>query len=169
MVKNILIAIILFPFVFLAFAPKKSLLYMAEDKLAPVGVHIADSEIGTNPFGITMEHPSIYFKGIKVATVERISLWTLWVYTDLKVDNISIDATLKAYLPGSIDHISVKHSITDPKQIKITIEDKDLHGQGTVDLSLREIHLLFDKLPSSSPLKAHMKKAQGGWIYEQQF
>jgi len=169
MVKKILLVIILLPFLILALSPKKALLYQWEKQLAIRGIKLADGVIRTHPFGITIDHPSVYVKGIKVATIKHISLWSALFYTRGTIDGIKFDEAMEAYLPPKLAHVSLVHSVIEPTHVRLAVTDKAFPGDGDVDLRQRAFKMRFVTLPKNTPIAKYLKHGKGGWVYEQQF
>jgi len=169
MVKKIILLIVLVPFLIWILAPKKELFYLLEKRLADQGIVISDGTVHENLFGLTIEHPALYFKGIKVATADEITLWSVLVYTRGTIRTLVFDATLKAYLPGKIDEVSIVHTVGDPFTVPITVTGTPLAGEGEIDLKERTIEIRFPHLPPKSALARYLKHTKGGWAYEQHF
>ncbi len=169
MVKKILIVLLLLPFLLLVFAPKKELFYLLQKQLASQGVKISGGEISENPIGLNIEHPSIYFKGVKIADIDHISLWTLLAYTHGSIGKIVFDPALKSFVPPKMENISFDHIVTKPMQISVSVNDKEYIGNGAIDLKGKAVRFHFGKIPSKSPLASRLKSNKGGWDYEQRF
>jgi len=169
MVKKILLVIILLPFLILALSPKKALLYQWEKQLATRGIKLADGVISTHPFGISIDHPSVYVKGIKIATLKHVSLWSALVYTKGTMNGITFDPSMEAYLPPGLAQVSLTHSIIEPTHVRLILTDKAFPGDGDVDLKKRTLKVRFTKLPQRTPMARYLKHTKGGWVYEQRF
>jgi hypothetical protein len=169
MVKKILLVLILLPFLILLFAPKKELLFLLEKRLATQGIVIGDGRVDETPIGLTIEHPVLYYKGIKIATAETISLWSLLLYTHGSIQGIHIDPPVQSYLSKRIEGITLTHSIINPIHVPVNIAGKALAGSGDVNLKSRTLQLQLTHIPKSNTLTRYLKKTKGGWIYEQRF
>ncbi len=169
MVKKILLLIVLLPVLLWMTAPKKELLYLLEKQLASQGIVLSDGVVREQPFGLTIEHPALYFKGIKVATAKEISLWSVLVYTRGTIVSIAVDPSLQAYAPKSIDRVEIVHTVTAPKTVAVRVTDPVLAGTGEVDVVGRTIKMLFPNVPAKSALARYLKHTPGGWTYEQRF
>ncbi len=169
MVKKILIVLVLLPFLLLTFAPKKELFFMLQKQLAQQGISISGGDISENPIGLQIKHSSLFFKGVKVADIDKLSLWTLLVYSCSSIDKVSFDPSLKSFVPAKIENISLVHNVINPTKISISVNDKEYKGKGAVDLRGKTIHFRFSKVPSKSPILVHLKSNKGGWDYEQRF
>ena len=169
MVKKTLISIILIPLLILMFSPKKELLFLLEKRLATQGIVLADGQVETHPFGLTIDHPSIYVKGIKVATLRHLSLWSALFYTQGSIEGITFDPSLKSYFPAHIAHVTLVHSVVDPLQVQLSVEDPAVQGEGSVHLKKQALSFRFTKLPKEISTARYLKHTKGGWVYAQQF
>ncbi len=169
MVKKTIISIILIPFLILAFSPKKELLFLLEKRLATQGIVLADGYVETHPFGLSIDHPSLYVKGIKVATLRHLSLWSVLFYTKGSVEGITVDPSLTSYLPAHIAHATLVHSIIDPLRASLRVDDPAVQGTGAIQLKKRTLSLRFTKLPKGISTTRYLKHTKGGWIYAQRF
>jgi len=169
MVKKTVISIILLPLLILMFSPKKELLFLLEKRLATQGIVLADGQIETHPFGLTIDHPSVYVKGIKVATLQHLSLWSVLLYTQGNVEGVTFDPSLKSYLPARIAHVALVHSIVDPLRAQLRVEDPTVQGRGSIHLKKRTLSLRFTKLPKEISTTRYLKHTKGGWNYAQRF
>jgi hypothetical protein len=169
MVKKILLVSILLPLLLLVFAPKKELFYLLQRRLAQQGITVSGGTIHENPLGLSIEHPSVYFKGIKVADIQSITLWSLLVYSRGSIDGITFDPSLRSFLPAGVQRVSAVHSLLKPTHIRLSLRDPKQQGDGDIDISKRILRFVFTKLPSDTPLKEYLKSNKGGWDYEQRF
>jgi hypothetical protein len=169
MVKKILLIVVLLPFLILALSPKKELVFLLENRLAEQGIVIADGMVSETLFSVTIEHPVLYYKGVKVATAGSISLWSALLYTQGTINDVIFDASLTAYLPAKLEQISLVHTVAKPINVAIVLTDKALPGEGDVNLKDRSLHLQFSKMPRESSWARYLKKTKGGWTYEQRF
>ena len=169
MVKKTILSILLIPFLVLAFSPKKELLFLLEKRLADRGIVLADGEIATHPFGLTIDHPSLYVKGIKVATFRHLSLWSVLFYTQGDIEGITFDPALKSYLPARIAHATLRHSVADPLRVSLHIADPAVEGTGAIRLKKRTLTFRFAKLPKGIATARYLKHTKGGWVYAQRF
>ena len=169
MVKKILVALILLPFLVLLFAPKTELYHLLEKRLAAQDIVISGEQIHTTPIGLTLEHPTLYVKGIPVATARSVSLWSLLLYSRMEVKGLVFDPSLKNFVPPSVQTVTLIHSVVDPLHVQGTLTDPKLAGTGTIDLKGRSMTLRVSRLPGNSPLKRYLKHTKGGWVYESTF
>ena len=169
MVKKTVISIVLLPLLILVFSPKKELLFLLEKRLAAQGIVLADGHVEAHPFGLTIDHPSVYVKGIKVATLRHLSLWSVLLYTKGSVEGITFDPSLKSYLPARIAQVTLVHNVIDPLQAQLRVEDPVIQGTGAIQLKKRTLTLRFTKLPKGISTARYLKHTKEGWVYAQQF
>jgi len=168
MVKKILLVLVLLPFLVLALSPKKELFYLLEKRLANQGIVLSGGTMDAGIFGLSVEHPTVYFKGIKVATVDELSIVSVLFWTRVSAERIVVDSALHAYAPPKIDRVQIHHQLLAPTEAAITIDDPQFGGTGSLDLSQRHLRVLFPKLPAGAPAARYLKRTKGGWVYEQQ-
>jgi len=166
MVKKILLSLILLPFLILLFAPKKELYYLLEQRLKPQGIVIADEAVHETPIGLTLEHPVLYVKGVRVATARELSLWSLLLYGRGVADHVRFDPAFERYAPASVARGTLTFSILHPIRISIALNDPAFEAAGEVNLKERTLSLRLSRLPGNSPLKPYLKHGKGGWVYE---
>ena len=169
MVKKTIISILLIPFLILAFSPKKELLFLLEKQWATRGIVLADGDVKTHPFGLSVDHLSLYVKGIKVATIRHLSLWSVLFYTKGSIEGVTFDSSLTSYLPSHIAHVTLVHSVIDPLRAKLRVEDPAMQGEGSFRMKKRTLSLRFTKLPKGISTTRYLKHTKGGWVYAQQF
>jgi hypothetical protein len=169
MVKKILLVLIVLPFLVLFFMPKKELYYLLEKQLGAQGIVIGDGKVDESPIGLTVEHPALYYKGIKIATAKKISLWSLLLYTQGSIEGVRFDPSVQSYLPKEIESATLTHHVINPIHLPVAITGKTLTGDGDVDLKMRTLKFLFTHVPKQSAMTRYMKQTKGGWIYEQRF
>jgi len=169
MVKKIIVAVLLLPILLWMFAPKKELLFLLEKRLAEQGIVLADGTLYEHPFGLTIEHPVLFFKGVRVASVDTVSVWSVLFYTRGRIDSLTIDPSLQTYFPEKIDAVSLVHTVVNPLKISVALTGSSLAAEGEIDLRKHAVRMMFPKLTNKNVLKRYLKQTKGGWIYEQQF
>jgi hypothetical protein len=168
MVKKTVLFLVVLPWLLWAFAPKKELYYLAEKILAKQGIVFSGEALSATPIGLSIDHADLYAKGIKIATVQHASLWSLLLYTHGGSQQITLDPVLAKLLPSKLGRISATHSVIQPTTIRLVIDDPHLGATGAIDLRTRTVRLLFSKAPDPK-LKRYIHKTKEGWVYEQRF
>jgi hypothetical protein len=169
MVKKILIALLVAWLALLVFMPKKALYYKLEEELAKQDVKINEARIEEGLFSLTLKEPSLYVKGIKVATLQEINLFTLILYTSVTFEAITFDETLKEMVPGEIALVAVRHSAVSPLQIGIKAQGGFGTARGEADLSERKIRIDIIEAGELEKFKTRLQKDEEGWYYETSF
>jgi hypothetical protein len=74
-----------------------------EKELAKQDIEINEQSIQEGIFSLNLIKPVIYVKGIKIATIEKINIFTLIFHTNINVKLLSLDDSLKSFAPQKID------------------------------------------------------------------
>ncbi len=168
MVKKIAWVLVLLPGLFLATAPKKEFYYLFEKQLAKRGVIFSDETVREHPIGLILSHPVLYVKGVRVASIDTVSLWTVFLYTRASIASLTLDASLADMLPGALAHARASYSVLDPTRIQLRIDDPQLQGSGAIDFKTHTMRIVLPKEPPKS-LRPFLKQTKEGWIYEKHF
>ncbi|HEC45428.1 MAG TPA: hypothetical protein ENI25_01250, partial [Epsilonproteobacteria bacterium] len=103
MVKKIFIALFITWFALLIFMPKQEIYYALEKELAKQEIEINEKSIEEGAFSLTLNQASVYVKGIKIATIEELTFFTLLFYTKVELETLLLDDALKAMAPQQTD------------------------------------------------------------------
>ena len=153
----------------LAFMPKEELYFRAEQELASQGVEINEAQMDEGLFGLELMDAKVYVEGIKVATVKRISFFTLLFYNKIEADGVQTDASLHRMAPASITHIAITHSILHPQTLTIEAEGSFGKAEGTLSLATHTLHLDLVETGKIDTVKNLLKHGEKGWYYESTF
>ncbi len=170
MVKNIFITFIVFWFALLLFMPKQELYFTLEKELAKQDIEINEESIEEGVFSLTLIKPVIYVKGIKIATIEKINIFTLIFTSNINIRSLSLDDSLKSFAPQKIDVANISHSLLSP--FKVTIEAKGSFGvlKGNANLNERDLRLDFSETTKElGSIRTNLKKDEKGLYYETSF
>ena len=151
------------------FAPKRELFYLLEERLMQQDIIINNEEIDAGLFTLTLRHPELYFKGIKVADINEVRLLSLLFYSTVTVKEIKPDASLKKWVPGEIDKLTVGYQLWNPGNIMLSALGTFGRAEGYVSLNNRIIHIDLVEEKSIEALKPLLKKGEKGWYYETAF
>ena len=151
------------------FAPKRELFYLLEERLMQQDIIISNEEIEAGPFTLTLNHPELYFKGIKVADIGEVRLFSLLFYTAVTVKEIKTDASLQKWIPGEVDNLTVAYQLWNPGNITLDALGSFGRAEGVVSLRKRVIHIDLVEEKSIETLKPLLKKGEEGWYYESSF
>ena len=169
MVKKILITLAVLWFVVLFFMPKQEFYYKLEEELAKNDIKINEKSTEEGLFSLTLHDASIYVKGIKLATIEKIDFCTLLFYTKVEVTELLLDESLKNVAPTKIDRVSLSHAIWNPVYLSVDAEGTFGQMDGNVAIAKRTLRLDFNETKNIKMLKANLKEDEKGWYYETSF
>ena len=169
MVKKIFITLFIAWFALLVFMPKQALYYKLEEELAKNEIKINEKAIEEGLFSLTLKQASVYIKGIKIATIEELTLFTLLFYTKVELDSLLLDDSLKAMAPQQTDKAVLSHSILSPLEASVNAEGSFGDIEGSIDLKERNIHINFTETKEIETIRYLLKKDEKGWYYETSF
>lgn len=169
MVKKSILILLTILLSLIVFAPKRELYYLLESNLLKYDIIIHNEALKDGFFDLKIEHPELYFKGIQIAKIEEISLFSLLVYSQLKAKGVNIDDSLRSWMPEKIDTLKVNYEWMHPKSIALSMEGSFGVADGYIELNQRTIHMDLTKEGSLGPLKSLLKKGEKGWYYEASF
>jgi len=169
MVKNILISLLLAWFAILMFMPKKQLYYKLERELARQDIVLNEKSIDEGIFSLVLNQPSVYVKGIKVATLDSINFFTLLFYTKVNLQKFLLDDALKESLPVDIDKMTVSHAPWHIKELRVDANSSIGKIIGNIDLSKRSLRVDINTTNDLGMLKSELKQDAEGWYYETSF
>jgi len=162
-------AILVFMVVILSlaiFAPKRELYYMLEDRLMQSGIIIDDEQIEDGLISLTINHPKIYVRGILIANVDKIRLWTIFFYSRLAVGNIDIDKSLQKFVPSPIKKVQVAYSLANPTNLSILVTGDFENINGQLSLKDRVVHIDITDKKLINRFKSQLRLDENGWYYE---
>ena len=156
-------------FSLLLFMPKERLYYALEEVLEKEHIQINEKSIKEGIFSFEIEEASLYVEGIKVATIENISFWTLLFYTHIEVKEVHIDSSLKNMLPKELVYGSMIHSVQNLFSASLKANGSFGVIEGVIDAKKRSIHMDFIEAKELQSIQSHLKKGDKGWYYETSF
>ncbi len=68
--------------------PKQEFYYKLEEALLTQEIALNEKEIEENLFGLSLKNVSVYVKGINVANIEEVKLFTLLFYSCAEVKGL---------------------------------------------------------------------------------
>ena len=169
MVKKTFIALALVWFGLLVFMPKQELYYKLEKQLEKKAIKINEKSIDEGLFSLTINEADVYAKGIKLATIEKISFFTLLFYSNIELENLVLDNSLKAMAPTQTDEASISHALWNPMELNIEAEGSFGGLSGSVALADKNVRLDFNDTKGIELLKSKLKNDEKGWYYEASF
>ena len=169
MVKNILIAFLLLWFALLLFMPKKALYYKLEEVLAKSEVMINENSIEEGLFSLTIKEAKVFVKGIEIARLEKIDIFTILFYTKCQFSSLKIDESLKEMTPTNIESINLIHSALSPLDVGLDASGVFGDVRGNADLKKRTVRIDFEDTSALKGLEAKLQQDEKGWYYEASF
>ena len=169
-VKKSFIVLFVVWFAILLFMPKKELFYTLERDLEKQGVQINEKEIDEGLFSLNLIDATIFYKGIKVATVEKINIFTLLFTTNIHISTLELDDALKAFAPQKIDSADITQQLFSPYTVKITALGSFGEMEGLADLKAGKLRLDFlNTTKEIDMIRPNLQKDEKGWYYETSF
>jgi len=169
-VKKIFISLFVLWFALLLFMPKKELFYTLEHALLQEGIVINEKSLDEGLFSLNFMDATIFYKGVKVATVEKINIFTLLFTTNIHISTLELDDTLKAFAPQKIDSADITHLLFAPYTLNITALGSFGKMKGSADLKAGKLRLDFlNATKEIDMIRSHLKKDKKGWYYETSF
>ena len=169
MVKNILIAFIVVWLGILIFMPKQEFYYKLEEELAKHEIKLNETSMNEGLFSLNVKQVTVYFKGINVATIEEVSLFTLLFYNSIELRSLTVDDSLKKMIPQEVEKAVAIHSILSPLEVAVDASGSFGLMTGKIDLSEGTVRLDFNESKNIEMLKPQLKKDEKGWYYETSF
>ena len=168
-VKKSLLFFIVILFSLAIFAPKRELYYLLEEYLMRRDIIVDNEKIESGFFALKLHHPELYVKGIKVAEIEEVSLFTLLFYTAMSAKEIKVDSSLQSWAPRQIETVSLRYHVLDPLYIRMKARGSFGTVDGYFSIRKRLLHLDLTEEKSIDVLKPLLKKGEKGWYYETSF
>ena len=169
MVKNILIAFMIVWLGILLFMPKQEFYYKLEEELAKHEIKLNEAKMNEGLFSLDLKQVTVHFKGINVATIEEVSLFTLLFYNSIELRSLVVDDSLKKMLPQEIESAVARYSILSPSEVKVDASGSFGSMAGKIDLSEAKVRLDLNESKNIEMLKPQLKKDEKGWYYETSF
>ena len=168
-VKKLLLSLLLVWGALLLFMPKEELYFSLERELAKKGVELNEGIIHESLFGLTLEDVTLYVQGIQVAKAKEVSLFTLFVFTRIKIEELTIDKALQNMVPEEVKQAVITHSVLSPVTLHIKAEGSFGKLDGEVSITNRTVHLDFTETEKIDMIRPQLKKGEKGWYYETSF
>jgi hypothetical protein len=149
--------------------PKKQLYYTFENELLKQDIVINEESIEEGIFTLTLKNSNIYVKGINIASVDEISIFTLIFYNSLKVQNIIFDDSLKNFVPSNVEKTVLMNSLFSPLKVFITSIGTFGLAEGIANLSAGNLRIDMVDVKDIKSIKAQLKKDEKGLYYETSF
>lgn len=169
MVKYILTLFVVIWLAFLVLMPKQELYYKLEETLLSQEVALNEEEIEEGFFGLSLKNVSVYVKGINVAKIDELKLFTVLFYSCAEVKGLRMDDSLKTMVPQETEKAVLGHSVMAPFSVSVEAVGSFGSMAGEIYLNERKVHLDFNESKNIAMLKPQLKKGEKGWVYETSF
>ena len=169
MVKYILTLSVVIWLMLVILMPKQELYYKLEEALHSQEIALNEVEIEESLFGISLKNVSVYVKGINVASIEEVKLFTLIFYSSVEVKELHMDDSLKNMVPQETQKAVLRHSVMAPFFVSVEALGSFGSMSGEINLNERKVHLDFNESKKLDMLKPQLKKGEKGWVYETSF
>jgi len=167
MVRKILLLLVVFLFSVIVFAPKRELYYLLERELLKQDIIINNAQIDSGLFTLTLTGLQIYVKGIEVARVDEVEIFSLLAYNRVSATGIETESSLYRVLPTKVKSVELEYQIFNPTAIQIDTNGTFGRASGSVDTN--KMHLKLIEEGAITALKPMLKKSEEGWYYELSF
>lgn len=169
MVKKSLIVFMMVWFAILVLMPKQELYYKFQEELAKHEIELNEEKMHEGFFSLNLEHVTVYFKGIPVATIEEVGFCTLLLYSSIELEGLYVDDSLKTMVPQETKKALLSHTLFVPLEVSVEASGSFGAMTGTMDLNERTVRLDFNESKNIEMLKPQLKKDEKGWNYETSF
>lgn len=171
MVKKIFIAIVLVWFVLILFMPKQEIYYKLEESLDQNDIRLNEESIDEGWFSLTLHKVDVYVKGIQLATIDEVNVFTLLFYTKVEIENLFLDESLKSKMPTKIEALYANHSIMMPWSVHLEVFGPATGATGSINLKENTLHLDLNNTSTKDieMLQSVLQKNEKGWYYETSF
>lgn len=169
MVKYILTLCVVIWLALVVLMPKQELYYKLEETLISQEIALNEEEIEEGFFGLSLKNVNVYIKGINVANIEEVNLFTVLFYSCVEVKGLRMDDSLKTMVPQETQKAVLGHSVMAPFSVSVEALGSFGSMAGEIDLNERKVHLDFNESKNIAMLKPQLKKGEKGWIYETSF
>ena len=126
-------------------------------------------KIESGIFSLHIKDATVYVKGIKIATIEELNLFTLLFYSSVKIEALKIDESLKSFTPLDINKTVIMHSVLSPFKAFVTSIGSFGMAEGIIDLDKRSIRMDIIDANDIKAFKSQLKKGEKGLYYETSF
>jgi len=153
----------------LVLMPKQEFYFKLEEMLAKHEIELNEEKRDEGLFSLDLHQVTVYVKGIPVATIEELDLFTLLFYSRVEVQGLHMDDSLKGMVPQEVREALLSHTILSPMKVSVDAEGSFGEMTGMIDLNARQVHLDFNESKNIEMLKPQLKQGEKGWIYETSF
>jgi len=163
-----------FIFALVAFSPKSSVYYFAEQQIKKFGIVVSDEKLDETLLSLEIHNLDITAKEIDTALIKEADVTLLLVYNSVKLTKIKLSSLVESYLPSKIDSLNISYTLFNP--LYITAEGVGEFGEARGQVSLLDRNasvvlkpskVMFKKYRKS--LKMFKKSENGEYVYAKTF
>ncbi len=169
MVKKSVLVLLVTWLAIVILMPKQELYYKLEEALDSYEIRLNEEKKNEGLFSLSLKGVTVYVKGINVATIDEVNLFTLLFYNSVELRSLLVDDSLKTMIPQETTSAVLKHSILSPLDVSVAASGSFGSLMGNIDLNERTVHLDFNESKNIQMLKSSLKKSEKGWVYETSF
>ena len=169
MVKKTAIVLLLIWFVLILFMPKEETYFSLEQEFAKNDIVLNEESRNEGVFSLSLKNVTVYVKGIPLATIENLDLFTLLFYTSVHFETLMIDESLRSMTPTNIESLHISQMIWEPLDLSVKAEGSFGESKGSIDLDKRMLRMDFNDTKTLGMLKSKLKQGEKGWYYETSF
>jgi len=163
-----------FLFVLVAFSPKSSVYYFAEQELKKFGVVISDEKLDERLSSLNIQNLDISAKEIETALIQEADITLLLVYNSVNLTNIKLSSLVESYLPSKIDSLNITYTLFNP--LYITADGVGEFGEVSAEVSIVDRNASVVLKPSKKmfteyqkSLRMFKKSEDGEYVYAKTF
>ena len=169
MVKKSVLVLLVTWLAIVILMPKQEIYYKLEEALDSYEIRLNEEKKSEGLFSLNLKGVTVYVKGINVATIDEVNLFTLLFYSSIELESLLVDDSLKTMIPQETTSAVLRHSIRSPLDVSVVASGSFGSLTGNIDLNERKVHLDFNESKNIQMLKPALKKSEKGWVYETSF
>jgi len=169
MVKKSLLVLMVTWLGIIILMPKQEIYYKLEEALDGYEIRLNEEKKSEGLFSLNLKGVTVYVKGINIATIDEVNLFTLLFYSSVELRSLLVDESLKTMIPQETTSAVLRHSVLSPLDVSVMANGSFGSLSGNIDLNERKVHLDFNESKKLQMLKPQLKKSEKGWVYETSF
>jgi hypothetical protein len=169
MVKKSVLIFLAIWFALLLFMPKTEIYHTIEKVLEQKDIKLNETSIDEGLFSLTLKDVTIYVKGIALAHVEEIDVFTLLFYSSLELSNLQVDEALHNKVPSSIKEAVFTHNVMAPFTVSMDANGSFGAIDGEFNNMDNDIRIDFVEVGDIGMIQSSLTKDEKGWFYEKSF
>ena len=158
MIKQIfkyILLLAIFLIALIAFAPKENLYFFLLESLQKEKIVVKTKDLEDNYLEFSIKNSEVSYQGIDAVNIKELNIKTYIVKSKIEILNISLDDSMKQFLPSKIKNIQLSHSILNPLFIDIKANLIQAKVYGVVDILEQKV--ILNLAPSKQFLKSYKK------------